>query len=115
MNIRNADSKAISGFLAEIRSLLSSGQYDFVPRRKNLQAIARLGLTVRDVKRELLHLTVADYFKGPKKDFDAERPGEIWEFKKTIEDEVFYVKLKIVQENGQRVLKCLGFHEDEFG
>lgn len=26
----------------------------------------------------------------------------------------FYVKLKIAQENGKDVLKCIGFHEDDF-
>ncbi len=31
-------------FLEEAKQLLSSGKYDFVPRRKNMQALARLGL-----------------------------------------------------------------------
>ncbi len=53
-----------------------------------------------------------DYYKGPKQDFD--RSGVIWEFKKNIEEIPFYVKMKIVQENGEHILKCLGFHEDEF-
>lgn len=25
-----------------------------------------------------------------------------------------YVKIKIVQENGEDILKCIGFHEDDF-
>ena len=62
----------------------------------------------------MLGLVVADYYKGPKKDFDSSKPGDIWEFKKQIEDVQFYVKVKIVLENDEEILKCLGFHEDEF-
>lgn len=102
----------ISSFLEEAKQLLSAGKYDFVPRRKNMQALARYGLTVQDAKDEILGLLVRDYYKGPKKDFD--RPGVIWEFKKSVGGIPFYVKLKIVVENGESILKCLGFHEDDF-
>ena len=36
------------------------------------------------------------------------------EFKKNIDGMQFYVKVKIVQENGEDILKCIGFHEDDF-
>lgn len=42
------------------------------------------------------------------------RPGDIWEFKKMVDGTQFYVKVKIVQENGENILKCLGFHKDDF-
>lgn len=102
----------IAAFLEEAKILLSSGRYDFVPRRKNMQALAKYGLTIRDAKEEILDLVVDDYYKGPKKDFD--RPGMIWEFRKNMEGILFYVKLKIVEEHGEKFLKCLSFHEDEF-
>jgi len=47
-------------------------------------------------------------------DLDPNRPGDVWEFKKNIGGTLFYVKVKIVQENGEYILKCLGFHEDDF-
>lgn len=104
----------IALYLESVKKLISAGKYDFVPRRKNMQALAQHGLTIKDAKAEILGLVVGDYYKGPKQDLDANRPGDIWEFKKMVDGTQFYVKLKIVQENGENILKCLGFHEDEF-
>ena len=109
-----ADTTDITVFLAKAKNLISAGNYDFVPRRKNMQALAQHGLTIIDAKSEILGLVVGDYYKGPKQDFDSNRPGEIWEFKKNVDGVQFYVKVKIVQENGKDILKCLGFHEDDF-
>ncbi len=101
-------------FLEEMKNLVSAGKYDFVPRRKNMMALARYGLTIKDAKNELLGLIVKDYYKGPKKDFSVSHPGDIWEFKKNVNGQPFYVKVKIVDVNGENILKCLGFHDDEF-
>lgn len=104
----------ILDFLAEAKMLLSNGKFDFIPREKNMQSLAKRGLTIIDVKDEILGLSAKDYYKGPKQDFDLNRPGDIWEFKKNIDEIQFYLKFKIVQENGTNILKCLGFHEDDF-
>lgn len=104
----------IALFLEKAKRLLSAGKYDFVPRRKNMQALAQHGLTIADVKAEILGLVVGDYYKGPKRDLDPNRPGDVWEFKKDIDEIQFYVKVKVVQENGEDILRCLGFHEDDF-
>ena len=37
---------------------------------------------IKDAKNEILSLETSDYYKGPKQDFDQNRPGDIWEFKK---------------------------------
>lgn len=110
----HASSSDIAAYLSEVKKLVSKGKYVFVPRRKNMQALARHGITFIDAKNELLELVVKDYYKGPKQDFDSNRPGEIWEFKKNIDGTQFYIKLKIAQENGEKIIKCLGFHDDEF-
>ena len=47
-------------------------------------------------------------------DFDRNQIGDIWEFKKSVDGEQFYVKLKIQNQNGKDVLKCISFHEDDF-
>ena len=104
----------ISSFLANAKKLIAAGNYVFVPRGKNLQALSDHGFTVRDAKDEILGLMTGDYFKGPKKDFDKTQPGDIWEFKKNVDGEQFYVKLKIQNRNGKDILKCLSFHEDEY-
>ena len=109
-----ASNGQIVAYLAEVKRLLSAGKYDSVPRRKNMQALAQHGLTITDAKNEILGLVVADYYKGPKQDHDPNRPGDIWEFKKDIDGMQFYVKVKIFRENGEDILKCIGFHEDDF-
>lgn len=101
-------------FLAQAKKLLTAGNYVFVPRGKNLQDLSDHGLTVEDAKSEILDLVVGDYYKGPKRDFDPDQPGDIWEFKKTVGEKPFYVKLKIQNRNGKDVLKCLSFHEDDY-
>lgn len=112
-NQRTSETEIVC-FLEKVKKLLSSGNYDFVPRRKSMQDLAKHGLTVTDAKTEILGLVARDYYKGPKQDFDSNRPGDIWEFKKIIDGMQFYIKVKIVQENGEYILKCLGFHEDDF-
>ncbi len=107
-----ATNEEIGRLLERAKELISKGKYDFVPRRKNMQALAAYGLTIRDAKEELLDLKIGNYYKGPKKDFD--RPGEIWEFKKSIEGTKFYIKFKIMMEDGSEILKCLGFHDDDY-
>lgn len=110
----HASTSDIVIYLTNVKKLLSAGKYDFVPRRKNMQALAQHGLTITDAKNEILGLVVSDYYKGPKQDLDSNRPGDIWEFKKNIDGTQFYVKVKIVQENGEDILKCIGFHDDDF-
>ena len=111
---KQADKSEIALFLERVKRLLSAGKYDFVPRRKNMQALAQHGLTIADAKDEIFGLVVGDYYKGPKRDLNPDKPGDIWEFKKEIGGKQFYVKVKIAQENGEDILKCLGFHEDDF-
>ena len=104
----------ISAYLAQVKNLMAEGKCDFVPRRKNMQALAQHGLTIKDAKNEILGLVVGDYYRGPMQDYDAKRVGDVWEFKKKVDGEQFYVKIKIVDENESKILKCLSFHEDEF-
>ena len=109
-----ANASDIAAFLARAQGLLAEGRYVFVPRTKNLEALADHGLTIADAREEILSLTEEDYFKGPKTDFDISQPGDIWEFKKRVDGFRFYVKLKIQERDGRAILKCLSFHEDEF-
>ena len=111
---KQASTSDISSFLAQAKRLIAAGNYLFVPRGKNLKALSDHGLTVKDAKDEMLGLMVSDYYKGPKRDLDRSQPGDIWEFKKTVEGEQCYVKLKIQNRNGKDILKCLSFHEDDY-
>lgn len=51
----------ITAFLEKMKRLISAGKYDFVPRRKNMQALAQHGLTITDAKNEILGLVVGAY------------------------------------------------------
>lgn len=73
-----------------------------------------MDLQIADAREEILGLVVGDYYKGPKQDFDQSKPGDIWEFKKMIGKDRFYVKMKIIERNGEEIVKCLGFHDDNF-
>ena len=55
-----ASTTDISTFLEKMKRLVSAGKYDFVPRRKNMQALAQHGLTITDAKNEILGLVVGD-------------------------------------------------------
>ena len=114
MSTNQASASDVSAFLAKAKNLMAAGKYVFVPRGKNMQALSDQGLTIADAKSEIIGLVVGDYYKGPKQDFDPAQPGDIWEFKKDVDGEQFYVKLKIQNRNGEDVLKCLSFHEDDF-
>lgn len=59
-----ASTSDIAAYLTNVKKLLSAGKYDFVPRRKNMQALAQHGLTITDAKNEILGLVVSDYYKG---------------------------------------------------
>lgn len=114
MSTKQASASDVSAFLAKAKNLMAAGKYVFVPRAKNMQALSDHGLTIADAKSEIMGLVVGDYYKGPKQDFDSAQPGDIWEFKKDVDGEQFYVKLKIQNRNGKDVLKCLSFHEDDY-
>ena len=114
MNTNQASASDISAFLTKAKKLMTAGKYVFIPRGKNLQALSNHGMTIIDAKSEIIGLVAGDYYKGPKQDFDPTQPGDIWEFKKDVDGEQFYVKLKIQNRNGEDVLKCLSFHEDDF-
>jgi hypothetical protein len=99
----------IAAYLVQVKTLLSNGKYDFVPRRKNMQALAQHGLTITDAKSEILGLVVSDYYKGPKQDYDPNRPGDIWEFKKKLlyTDMRYVIHAMAKKQNQVHILKLV--------
>lgn len=49
-----ASATDISAYLAKVKNLVSAGKYDFVPRRKNMLALSKHGMTITDAKSEIL-------------------------------------------------------------
>lgn len=58
MSIKQTNLSDIADFLASAKKLMVAGEYLFVTRRKNLQALSECGLTVADVKSEIIGLHV---------------------------------------------------------
>lgn len=99
-----ASEEEVVQFLKEVKELMRKGRWDFIPRKKNMEGLAALGLTILLAKREIMTLSVRHYDRGPLQDND--RPGELWEFIKDIDSQEAYIKLKI----NQRGCVCISFH-----
>ena len=102
--------KLILLYLAKLKDLVSSGKWALIPRKKNLDSLSNQGLTIQDVRNELLSLQLSDYISGPVPDYSYS--GDIWIFSRNINGIDFYIKLKIdIINDGTEILKCLSFHE----
>lgn len=75
------DLKEILLFLNKSKKLLSNNKYVFVPRRKNLQDLAAIGLSATDAKSEIFSLMLDNYYRGQKEDFWFKNSWQIWNFK----------------------------------
>jgi hypothetical protein len=72
--------------------------FSFYPREDSLNIITRLGITIPQVKHEILGLTYKDYYRGPILDIDSKKGGEYWEFGKLICGQEIFMKLKTISE-----------------
>jgi len=100
-----ADQDEVNKFLGNFKKCMTDKGLLLIPRPKNMETITNLGLTLLDVRKEILKLDHMDYISGPKEDRDF--PGEVWEFGKLIEMEDVYIKLKL-KTSSKPV--CLSFH-----
>jgi hypothetical protein len=103
----------IRDFLVEFKRIIVKGRgLDIVNRRENIDTLAKMGLTKKNLIEEIMTLSVENYCQGPEPDRD--RPGAIWVFGKQIGAEEIYVKLKIAQVGKEKIAKCLSFHAANF-
>ena len=71
----------IRDFLLQFKKIMVTGRgLEIVNRRENIEALARLGLTKKNLREEIMTLSVENYCEGPEPDRD--RPGDIWVFGK---------------------------------
>ena len=75
------DLKEILLFLNKSKKLLSNNKYDFISRRKNLQDLAAIDLSVTDAKSEIFSLMLDNYYREQKEDFLFKNSWQIWDFK----------------------------------
>ena len=104
---------AITKILSDMRSAIDRHKIVLAPRKKNMDTLARLGLTWQDAQDEIYSLTEADYHQGPMLDRNDTTSDHLWVFKKRIDGEVIYIKFKVVyQENGE--VRVVSFHIAEY-
>lgn len=65
-------------------------------------------------QNEILNLTHKEYISGPEKDDSHIHGGDIWVFGNEINGRQSYIKLKIDEINGIKIVKCLAFHPAEY-
>ena len=107
--MRDAQPWQVTLFLFQFKKFAQKN-FSFAERDKSLDTIARLGITSRQAKDEILGLTYEDYYRGPIPDKDS-KGSEYWEFGKIICGQEIFIKLKTVSEHGAAI--CFSFHMPE--
>lgn len=79
-------------------------------RKKNMDTLARLGITPAGCIAYINSLTYKNYLSGPLDDRDTQEEKCIWEFGTTIRDVDVYIKIKHMKEDDVLILS---FHEAE--
>jgi len=96
-------------FLSLMKAAAAS-QFVFTRRKKNLDTLALLGLSLVDAKERVLGLVPEDYVSGPLPD-DKRPEDEIWVFGLKVEGQEVYVKVCVVTE--PLLCTCVSFHLSE--
>ncbi len=94
-----------------MRSAIDAGKFQPVSRRKNLNTLARLGITWDDAKEEVYALTPGNYFQGPEADRDFPGTDLFWMFKKNVGGQIIYIKFKVLYLDDGSV-RLVSFHID---
>ncbi|BBB92321.1 MAG TPA: type II toxin-antitoxin system MqsR family toxin [Methylomusa anaerophila] len=108
---RRATKEEIESVLAIVRDCVRNKRYTFIPRKKNLDALAAEGMTIPDLLDAIIDMKAIDYFYGPSEDRDRPGTGDIWEFGCQFRKE-FYLKFKLVTSKDNAVV-VLSFHEPD--
>ncbi len=81
------------------------------PRKENMNTLTQLGMTSQQAFEEIMELSYADYVSGPDRDWDRPDEEPLWVFKKTVQDEVLYIKFKFYfTQAGEKGVKFISFH-----
>ena len=104
--MRDAQPWQVTLFLMLFKEF-AQNDFKFIEREKSLDSIARLGITLKQAKQEIMGLTYEHYCRGPVPD-TGRKGGELWEFGKTIEGKEIFIRLKVVLQH--KIAKCQSFH-----
>lgn len=98
--------------LSRMRKLITQGKRRFSLRedRDYVKALSELGITEEEAWNHILMLNKGFYIPDYKPTYA--KTGESLTFKKKINDEIAYIKLKIEKNNNEEETVCLSFHKD---
>jgi len=102
----------VEGFLKAFREAISKNGLQVIFRTSNNQALIDLGLTPKLREEIILNLQSDNYAQGPLPD-DQGMPGDVWIFGCEVNNREVYVKIKLVEVNGEKYAKCLSFHPSQ--
>lgn len=108
--MRDAQPWQVTLFLSQFKEF-AQRKFSFAERDKSRNTIARLGITIKQAKNEILGLTYENYYRGPIPDTNPKKGGEYWEFGKLICGQEIFIKLKTVSEYNAAI--CFSFHISE--
>lgn len=107
----DSDKKAsVRSFLLAVKYATQSCVIATV-RQKNVDTMSELELTDKDVRNEILGLSVDDFCEGPLKDERIQ--GDLWIFGKVVRGKEVYIKLKLSGDKSGHGVKVLSFHFPE--
>ena len=104
----------VEKFLAEWSATVRRSGATFIPRENNIQTMLMLGLGKLELEGVLSSLRPDNYSRGPEPDDGAGREGEIWVFGTELQNREVYIKIKLVEADGEKSPICLSFHFAEF-
>ncbi len=110
--LEETQKKQIRNFLRSLKKIAARSGIYVIPRDKNQQALADLGLTRQNRFEIIMSLSVLNYCSGPEPDRD--KPGHVWTFGKIVEGKSVYIKLKVANTDRGQIAKCISFHAAEF-
>lgn len=102
----------VEALLEDVRKAINENKVKPIPRNKNINSMAKIGYTWKDIKDEIYYLSYEDYISGPDIDRDYPDKDYFWKFKKILSGELFYIKLKILYK-GNNELLIVSCHIDE--
>ncbi len=98
-------------FLIKYKSFAQKS-WVLIPRKKNMDSLAELGVTIKQAKKMILGQSVIDYCSGPEEDL-AQAGFHVWVFSTKIDEEqMLYIKLSDDFRGDQA--KCISFHKADF-
>jgi len=111
-----ASRQEVVEFLRSFKAAMEFGQFHLLDRRKNLQGLVDLGLTIDGMKEVLAQLGVDNYCAGPEPEHD-DSSKEVWFFGYNLNEIEVYIKLRLAEVSNWKNPSAAivwSFHEAEY-